>query len=1643
MVFPPVVTSAGTSLLLRFLQILFAGLLALGIAACSPPGVSFDRVAGEDIDDGGGGIDPPPVPEQVVTPVFNLLAEPTEALSQRVTISTTTAGATIFFTRDGSNPTAASEEYTGTITLTETTTLTAFAVLDGFTDSEFAQTEVVIRPPPALDIRLGEERLVEAEDYTSRDDSFDNAEWEEVTVPAGFLGDGAMQIPTTASVSFPTDYTIDSARLDFRFNFLDAGTYFVWVRAYAANGSSDTVHVGLDGQAVPTGETLRASRRGDWAWSNTQLGTGERIRIDVAEAGIHTLNLWMREPGFIVDRLIITSNAAFAPVTEAPIFSPDSGNYSSGTLVTLSTTTAGADIYYTTDGSTPTLASTLYTGPITITSTTEIQAIARLDELNTSPVTLAQYNVTDDLIVVQPGDADGMIVIEAENYTTKEAAFDDFEWEEVTSPAGFVADGAMQVPSGASVAYPTGYVDDSARIDYRIRFNRSGVHYIWIRSYAQNGAADTAYIGLNGAAIGADEILRVPPADQGAWTWVNNKQGSGSPLQVNIPSSGVHTLNIWMREVRYLADRILLTTNPAYVPTGDGPAETGFATVETPVITPASGHYVGGTPVTITSTTVDTEIYYTLDGSTPSASSTLYTGPFDVTSNVTIRAIGILEGLIDSDIAEATFTVGNFPPVTQPTDGDSSIIIEAENYTSRGRSYDDYVWELVTSPAGFVADGAMQVPPAAGVAFPTDYATDSARLDYAINFTQTGTHYVWVRGFAANGGRDTLHVGLDGVAVSTGEQLRVPATGDWTWSNRQFNTGQRIRVTIDEPGLHTLNLWMRESGFIADRILITPEAAVSPAGEGPTETPITDPGSSNSGPALSTLVDIYAFPGDTVDLDITATDADGVAPAFVLDVSSLPGSPTLNQSGSILNLNWTVPAATSGEFPLTVIVTDPLDEALTDSQTFTIRIVPSDSDAIIQQADNPDGMVVAEAEAPFTSTTGALGHTWQTVTNVSAAGGEVLQALPELNTSINGDDDILSRSPRLDYLVNFDTAGTYYVWVRGIAVDSGSDSVHLGVDGQVTTRSLSGFTLDGQLSWANDLQFSVNPATLTIPSPGVHTISVWMREDSFSIDKFLLTEDASFVPVLNGPSANTSGPSTTLVTGPDGQIFAWNFEEDPSLGTATDAILGTDLTCALCPAATTGFSGNAAAFGGGQSFSLTNASELNVANGQGFSVELRTRFAATCGGEEGIVARQGGASALNLALGCDGGVAKAQVTDAAGNAASPITSTTAIDDGDWHTVHLVYDADYDELRLYVDGALEGSTSATFAGGFSDSDADLFIGFADFGSGDSFTNAIVDDVVFHNRSLSTPEIQRQAQSLTQGLVGDLYSCKSPVRIMPMGDSITAGNNSGLTDLYGTYRPTLYTLLEASGYSIDFVGSRTSLQPGDPDLNHEGWPGYLVENLRARINEGLIDMNQPDIILLHIGTNSVETAPARIPSLLTTLTTREPLTAKVVAKIIDRRTSDPETLIYNSVVESEVNSRISGGERFTLVDMESVTDQPNDYLDEVHINSDGADKMASVWFDALVDLLPRCVAASPMLTDPGTLAATSGVPWSYTVEVLGHPIGSFTLDSAPVGVTLNTETGELRWSSPNSGTHTIQISVTNTAGSDTQSYSLVVP
>lgn len=86
-----------------------------------------------------------------------------------------------------------------------------------------------------------------------------------------------------------------------------------------------------------------------------------------------------------------------------PTFSPAAGTYMAAQSVTISDSTPGASIYYTTDGSTPTTASTLYAGAITVFVSTTVKAIAAASGYSDSAVGSAAYTINLNVINLNSG----------------------------------------------------------------------------------------------------------------------------------------------------------------------------------------------------------------------------------------------------------------------------------------------------------------------------------------------------------------------------------------------------------------------------------------------------------------------------------------------------------------------------------------------------------------------------------------------------------------------------------------------------------------------------------------------------------------------------------------------------------------------------------------------------------------------------------------------------------------------------------------------------------------------------------------------------------------------------------------------------------------------------------------------------------------------------------------------------------------------------------------------------------------------------------------------------------------------------------------------------------------------------------------
>jgi len=108
----------------------------------------------------------------------------------------------------------------------------------------------------------------------------------------------------------------------------------------------------------------------------------------------------------------------------------------------------------------------------------------------------------------------------------------------------------------------------------------------------------------------------------------------------------------------------------------------------TPIFNPAGGSYSTPQNVTLTGGDRGSSIYYTLNGTAPTTSSTSYTGPIYIPTNTTVKAIAIAPGYVTSAVGSATYTI-TLPQAAEPIGSMSLTISEATNgatvyYTTNG-----------------------------------------------------------------------------------------------------------------------------------------------------------------------------------------------------------------------------------------------------------------------------------------------------------------------------------------------------------------------------------------------------------------------------------------------------------------------------------------------------------------------------------------------------------------------------------------------------------------------------------------------------------------------------------------------------------------------------------------------------------------------------------------------------------------------------------------------------------------------------------------------------------------------------------------------------------------------------------------------
>ena len=384
-------------------------------------------------------------------------------------------------------------------------------------------------------------------------------------------------------------------------------------------------------------------------------------------------------------------------------------------LVTDATVTMGAQdgttLYYTLDGSDPTVNSTKYTAPFKLTKNATIRAIATMDGRLTSLVserTYSEFRVSDVNFTLYAKDNNLMMELSCDD---KDATIyykigDGYNASDITASPNVKYTGAFAVQEGRRV-WASAAKDGYNNATWRVREDiNKGAYTAGMPDIAADNDAKVTITGEGGATFYYTIDGKTPTTSSTKYTAafklekndtvkaiaVVDKKFNSEVSQYIYSGYSVETVSITpfvennvvkvrletatpnatiyygINERNDKASANIRYTAPFTIKNGDrifaSATRSGYQdarwnvrneiyysdyTCNAPIIS-----IDGDANVSIGSDTGAT-IYYTLDGSTPTTSSTQYSNSFQLTRNTTIKAMAIKSGLINSDVREMTY----------------------------------------------------------------------------------------------------------------------------------------------------------------------------------------------------------------------------------------------------------------------------------------------------------------------------------------------------------------------------------------------------------------------------------------------------------------------------------------------------------------------------------------------------------------------------------------------------------------------------------------------------------------------------------------------------------------------------------------------------------------------------------------------------------------------------------------------------------------------------------------------------------------------------------------------------------------------------------------------------------------------------
>jgi GH18 family chitinase len=352
---------------------------------------------------------------------------------------------------------------------------------------------------------------------------------------------------------------------------------------------------------------------------------------------------------------VATSALTIGNQVATPTFSPEPGPYAGTQTVYIFDSTAGSTIYFTSDGTPPSTASVKYTAPLTISSTKTLRAIAVKNGLSQSLMGTAPYTIGNQVATPvfspDPGPYAGTQTVKIADVTPNSTIY-------------FTSDGTT--PSASSNKY-TGVLTIPSTKTLKAIAYASGLSpsVVVNAPYTIGNQAATPVFSPDTGAYSGTQSVRILTPTAGATIYYTSNGATPTA------ASNKYTVPLTIT-----ADKTIkaIVVAPGLSNSAVSTAEYAIGGhVATPAISPGTGTYTSTQTVTLYDSTPGATIYFTSDGSTPTAASFKYTAPLTIASNKTINAIAVVPGLTNSAVANAAYTITTqaaaATPVISPATG--------------------------------------------------------------------------------------------------------------------------------------------------------------------------------------------------------------------------------------------------------------------------------------------------------------------------------------------------------------------------------------------------------------------------------------------------------------------------------------------------------------------------------------------------------------------------------------------------------------------------------------------------------------------------------------------------------------------------------------------------------------------------------------------------------------------------------------------------------------------------------------------------------------------------------------------------------------------------------------------------------------